>query len=61
MSQDGGPRTEEPGQKTQDRQARSEDPGQRTQQLGWRRKDRTEDCESRTLDESKPWMTKNFH
>lgn len=62
------PRTEDPGQRTQVRGARTEDPehrsqdrGPRTEHLGQndresRSKDMIEDCRSRTLDESKPWM-----
>lgn len=71
--QNRGPRTEDPGERTQDRGARTEDPEQRSQDRGprtehlgqndreSRSKDMIEDCRSRTLDESKPWMTNNLH
>ena len=62
-------RAEDKGLWIQDRGPRTQDPGPRTQPVTQdlqqdrisRSKDRTEDCGSRTLDESKSWFTKNFH
>jgi len=69
-----GPRTEDPEPRTQDRGPNSEDLAQRTQLRGPRTEDqglrtedhgaiiglRTDNWGSRTVDESKSWMT-NFH